>query len=183
LRRVLLATEDRCDRFAVDLLTQVLQHAVWRNTILSSRRPRRAVKPAGRAAARALLRSRRSSCGSGISGESKKLRIRPGAQARAAGFFGRVADSLQRFEHAPPAKANAVPPAITDDLDFEPRRQRVGHRDADAVQAAREAIRRFVPSSLLNLPPACNWVNTTSTVGTLRAGEFRPEYRARRPRR
>ena len=42
-------------------------------------------------------------------------------------------------------------------------RQRVDHRHADAVQATTD---RVAASSPPNLPPACSWVITTSTVGT-----------------
>ena len=46
----------------------------------------------------------------------------------------------QRLGHEAGAEGDVMDAAAALDLDFEADRQRIGHRDADAVQAAREAV-------------------------------------------
>ena len=74
-------------------------------------------------------------------GRIEIFRIGPEADAR-AGFARRGrADFLQRLFHlAVVAEHQPVGCAVAPDFDFEPGRERVGDADADAVQAAGDAI-------------------------------------------
>ncbi len=140
--RVLLAAEHRSDHFAVDLLAQVLQHAIGKTPfagratldIEHDLQTRQQQRLAAQQTFELWQRNQR---------RVEEARIRPGAHARAAGSLRRIAEPLQRLEHVTAGKSHAMPPAVADHLDFEPRRQRVGHRYANAVQAPREAIRRL----------------------------------------
>ncbi len=51
-----------------------------------------------------------------------------------------IADTAQRFGDEAGAEGDVMHAAAALDLDFEAGRQRIGHRDADAVQAARETV-------------------------------------------
>ena len=53
--------------------------------------------------------------------------------------------------------------AVACDLHLESAGQRVDHRHTDAVQTTADSVAAVSPP---NLPPACSWVITTSTVGT-----------------
>ena len=87
----------------------------------------------------ALLRSRRSSSGSEIVGESKYLgsgqtrTVVPDARCPPVPITLSFSVDVAAGEH------DAMHLAVALHLDFQALRQRVGHGDADAVQAAREA--------------------------------------------
>ena len=51
-----------------------------------------------------------------------------------------VADAAQRLGDEAGAEGDVMNAAAALDLDFQPDRQRIGHRNADAVQAARETV-------------------------------------------
>src|SRR5574343_309577 len=62
------------------------------------------------------------------------------AHGGAGGARADFADLGQGFDDETVGKHDLVDAAATLDLDFQPGGQRIGHRDADAVQAAREAV-------------------------------------------
>ena len=138
---VFLAGEDRRSQVAVELFGEVLLHAVLEapGLRLAAFDDERDVEPRqqnGLAAQQTFEFSQRDRRG------IEELRIGPGADARTASALGRVADALQRFDDRAGRECQLVPAAVACDFDLQPRRQGVGHRDADAVQATREAVRR-----------------------------------------
>ena len=62
------------------------------------------------------------------------------ANRRAGRARADIADACQRFDHEAVSKDNLVHAATALDLDFQAGGQRIGHRNADAMQAAREAV-------------------------------------------
>lgn len=66
--------------------------------------------------------------------------VGPDAHRGTGGARSAVADAGQRLGDEAGAEGDTVNAAAAPDLDFQPCRQRIGDRNADAVQAAREVV-------------------------------------------
>ena len=118
------------------------------------RRPRssRSLRASRRRAARRQARSctpefrnasSRSRCSSVAKSNSVIVKVSVDGRkvtSRAALALRRVADDRQRRRRIAVAEAHEVLLAVAPDAQLEPARQRVHHRDADAVQAARHLV-------------------------------------------
>jgi hypothetical protein len=91
-----------------------------------------------------------------------------------AGLVG-GADLRERLDRLAAAIGLAPHRPAAPDLELELLGQRVHHRHADAVQAARDLV-----GAVVELPPACSVVITTSAAGGARWDARRPECRGRR---
>ena len=138
---VFFGIENRCNEFAVDLFGQILLHAVGkaprrRCAVFNCQRDLQAGQQHGLAAQQAFefsLRDRR---------RIEKTWVGPGAHQCAGCLLRRIADPAQGLNDLAARKHDLMARTVAHHLYFQPRRQRIGHRHANAMQAAREAIRR-----------------------------------------
>jgi len=76
----------------------------------------------------------------GNGGGIEILGIGPGTHPGAAGLLGGIADAGQGLHHVASSEDQTVHAAFPGHFHFQTGRERVGHRDADPVQAAGEAV-------------------------------------------